>query len=153
MDVRYVNPVLESILNVLGTMANIQPTVGKPSIKSDKIAQGVVTGIIDLKGKQASGSVAISFSKPVALELAKNMLRMELEDVDDMVQDLVGEMANMVAGGAKAKLDDEGYDFELSLPSVIAGVGHSVDHGIDGPTIVLPFTTDKGGFSVEICFR
>jgi chemotaxis protein CheX len=144
--------VLDSIVNVLATMANMEPQAGKPAIKTDKKAKGVVTGIIDMVGKQATGSIAISFIEPVALEITRRMLRMEAAGINDMVEDLVGEIANMMAGGAKARLQEQGYDFDLSLPSVVSGEGHLVEHSVDGTTILLPFSTDVGEFYVEICF-
>lgn len=152
MDVKHINPALSSIVNILTTMASITPTIGKPSIKKDNISLGVVTGIIDLVGKDANGSLSISFSKPVALELANNMLRLETDVVDEMVEDLVGEMANMVAGGAKAIYDEQGTDFELTLPKVLTGENHSIKHSFIGTTILLPFTTNAGEFYVEACF-
>ena len=153
MDVKFINPVLDAIVNVLETMAQIKPQIGSPRIKTDKKSLGIVTGIIDMKGTQTTGSIAISFSKAVALEIATRMLRMEFKQVDDLVQDLVGEISNMVAGGAKAKLEECGYDFELTLPRVITGEEHLVDHKLDGPTILLPFKTESGDFFVEMCFK
>ena len=152
MDVNHINPALSSIINVLTTMASITPTIGKPSIKKDDVSLGVVTGIIDLVGKDANGSLAISFSKPVALELAQNMLRIETDVVDEMIEDLIGEMANMVAGGAKAIYDEQGIDFELTLPKVLTGENHPIKHSFIGTTILLPFTTNAGEFYVEACF-
>lgn len=153
MDARFINPVLLSILNVLNTMANIQPRQGKLSLKTDNNALGAVTGIIDMNGKQATGSIAISFSEPAALDIGKRMLHTEFEKVDDQIEDLVGEIANMMAGGAKANLENDGFDFELSLPNVKSGDGHLVEHSVNGPTIMLPFTTDSGDFFIEICFK
>lgn len=153
MDARYINPVLTALINVLTTMAQITPKVGKPATKQGNIAPGVITGIIDLDGKQAKGSVAISFSKGVALDLTNRMLRMELKEIDDQVKDLVGEMANMVAGGAKRIMEEDGFDFNLTLPAVISGDNHEIIHKVDGPTIVLPFKVDSGEFFVEICFQ
>ena len=152
MDVNHINPALSSIVNVLTTMASITPSIGKPSIKKDDISLGVVTGIIDLVGKDANGSLAISFSKAVALELAQNMLRIETDVIDEMIEDLIGEMANMVAGGAKAIYDEQGIDFELTLPKVLTGINHQVKHSFIGTTLLLPFTTDAGEFYVEACF-
>ena len=43
MDVRFINPVLETLMNVLGTMAKMEPKVGKPSLKQDQLAMGEVT--------------------------------------------------------------------------------------------------------------
>ena len=133
-------------------MAGITPVIGKPSIKKDEKALGIVTGLIDLVGKEVTGSLAISFSKPVALEIARNMLRLETDVVDDMVEDLVGEIANMMAGGAKAIYDQQGINFELTLPTVVAGENHLIKHSFKGTTIVLPFTTNVGNFYVEACF-
>ena len=152
MDVKHINPALDSIVNVLTTMAGITPKIGKPSIKSDQNAAGVITGQIDLVSKDTTGSLAISFSKSVALELANKMLRTDTSEVDEMVEDLVGEMANMMAGGAKAIYHEQGYDFELTLPKVIAGENHQVKHSVEGTTILLPFNTDSGEFFVEACF-
>lgn len=151
MDARYINPVLDSIINVLSTMAHMTPKPGKPVIKNDSQARGVVTGLIDFSGKQATVSTAISFPQPVILEITKRMLRIELEEVDEMVMDLVGEIANMMAGGAKASLEKEGYDFELTLPKVAAGEEHEIKHSINAPVVLLPFNTESGEFFVEIC--
>lgn len=152
MDVNNINPALSSVVNVLTTMANITPTIGKPSIKKDENSLGVVTGLIDLVGKETTGSLAISFTKPVALELAQNMLRLETDVVDDMVQDLVGEIANMVAGGAKAIYDEQGINFELTLPTILVGENHQIVHSFKGTTILLPFSTNAGEFYIEACF-
>lgn len=153
MDANHLNPALDSIVNVLTTMAGITPTIGKPSIKNNQTAPGVITGLIDLVSKDTTGSLAISFSKPVALELASKMLRIDTDVVDEMVEDLVGEMANMMAGGAKAIYHEQGYDFELTLPKVVAGENHQVKHSVEGTTILLPFNTESGEFYVEACFN
>lgn len=153
MEARYINPVLKALMDVLTTMAQITPKVGKPENKEDDQAPGVVTGIIDLEGKQTRGSVAVSFSKEVALDLTSRMLRMDLVEVDEQVEDLVGEMANMVAGGAKRIMEEDGFDFNLTLPRVVAGNGHKIEHKVTGPKIILPFTAESGDFYVEICFQ
>jgi len=151
MDVRFVNPVLDSIVNVLSTMASMTPEPGQLSLKQGSQALGVVTGIIDFKGSQAHVSTAISFSKPVVLEITERMLRTRPDDVNDIVEDLVGEISNMMAGGAKGKLEQEGYDFDLTLPSVITGENHEVQHRATGTIILLPFKTEVGEFFVEVC--
>jgi len=153
MDAKFINPVISSVVNVLSTMAQLEVRPGKPSIKSDDIALGVVTGVISMEGEQAKGSLAISFTKPVILEIVKRMLRMETTEVDEMALDLTGEMANMVMGGAKGILNEAGYDFGLSLPEVLSGEKHIVKHPFDGPKIVLPLQTDVGDMFIEICFQ
>jgi chemotaxis protein CheX len=152
MNVQYINPVLQSILNVLKTMAQMEPQVGKPSKKENNTSLGVVTGIMEMTTGGKKGSLAISFSEPVALDIAKRMLREEFTEVNEMVADLTGEITNMVTGGAKAIFQEKGINFDMSLPRVLTGENHIIDHVSGGTTIVLPFTADSGQFYVEICF-
>ncbi len=153
MEARFVNPVRNSMVNVLSTVARLEPRPGTPSLKTDDRANGVVTGIIFMEGDRARGSLAITFTEPVILELVKRMLRREIDEVDDMAKDLTGEIANMVLGGAKAALEEDGYRFGMKLPKVLAGDDYIIDHPVRGPKILLPFTTDCGELYVEICFQ
>jgi len=41
----FVNPFLESVVNILSTMAGIKVTPGQPALKSDDVAKGDVTAI------------------------------------------------------------------------------------------------------------
>ncbi|MCW8848212.1 MAG: chemotaxis protein CheX [Sedimenticola sp.] len=153
MKAEFVNPFLNSILDVLSTMAQIQATPGKPYVKSERASMGDVSGLIGLAGNQMKGSLAISFTEPVIFQVAKNMLGEEVNTVDDIVTDLVGEITNIVTGGAKRTLSEMGYDFDLAIPGVIAGKNHIITHMTKGQTIVLPFHTEQGDFFVEICFE
>lgn len=153
MPADFINPFLHAMMNVLRTMANMQPQVGKAVIKDDNIARGVVTGFIDLMGEQTAGSMAITFPEAVALDLVERMLGERPEKIDDTVRDLVGEVTNMVTGGAKKLLSEKGYEFYLSQPLTFVGEGHQILHSVYGPKIILPFHVESGDFVVEVCFR
>lgn len=153
MNVEFVNPVLISIVNVLSTMAKVDAKPGRPAVKQGEVSRGDVTGIIGMTGDKIRGSIAISFPEAVILDIAKRMLNEESAGIDATVTDLVGEITNMVSGGAKKLLGDKGYDFDMALPTVVSGKNHVVDHKSRGVKIVLPFAVDKGVFFVEICFE
>lgn len=153
MNVNYINPVLESLISVLGTMAQMQTRPGKPTVKSDQWAKGDISGIMSMVGPDARVSMAITFTSPVILELAKRMLHETYPSVNGMVMDLAGEIANMVMGGAKGLLEEKGHRFELSLPTIIAGPDHYVMHKTKGKTVIMPFDTDYGQFFIELCFE
>ena len=153
MDVRLINPVLETMVNVLSTMANVRPHVGKPSLKQDEIARGEVSGIMSMVSPQVRASLAISFTKPVILDIVRRMLGEDIHEIDDTARDLTGEMANMVVGGAKNLFAVQGYDFNMSTPQILSGKDHTIHHQFPGTTILLPFTAESGQFFVEICFE
>jgi len=151
MDAKFINPVLMAVVNILQTMAKITPQPGKPTIKSDNITRGSISGFIDLASQDVHVSVVVTFSTAAILDIGSRMMHMELKEVDDVVRDLVGEMSNMVAGGAKANLEAAGYDFDLTLPTVKSGDDHEVTHSVEGVTIIMPFSIDAGEFFVEVC--
>jgi chemotaxis protein CheX len=153
MKVDYINPVLESIVDVLTMMANVQPRAGKPVIKASSKASGDVTGIMSMVGSNTRGSIAITFSKPAILEICFNMLGDTKKEIDDDVLNLVGELTNMVTGKAKALLEEKGYDIGMSLPTVVSGKEHTIDHQSSAQKVLLPFNIASGKFFVELCFE
>jgi len=153
MNVEFVSPFLSSIMNVLSTMATLEAKAGKPFYKKNKIAQGAVTGIIGMAGKQTKGTLAISFTEPVILEITKRMLGEEETEINATVTDMAGEITNMVTGGAKNLLSEKGYRFDMAIPTVISGNDHVVNHKSGKPVIVVPFKTEAGDFFIEICFE
>jgi len=152
MNVEFINPFLKAIVNVLSTMAQIDTQPGKPCLKRHKLGEGDVTGMIGLVGPQAKGSLAISFSESCILAVASNMFGEDLQQLDGTIADLVGEITNMVTGGAKRELAEKGYKFEMAIPTTIMGKGHTISHKTHGPVMIIPFETDSGDFFIEVCF-
>lgn len=154
MDAEFINPFLSSVLNVLSTMATIDAKPGTPAVKKDQTAQGDITGIIGMAGKQARGTLAISFPDKVLYEITKRMIGEESGvNIDDYTADTAGEITNMVTGGAKRILSEKGYEFAMALPTVVSGKGHVVRHKPKVPVIIIPFETYAGSFFIEICFE
>ncbi len=149
----FINPFLDAIINILETMAQTTAKPQKPFIKKDAVALGIVTGMIGMAGEQTKGSMAISFSEGAILHVASNMLGETFAEVDDTVVDMVGEITNMVTGGAKRGLSEKGYKFDLAIPTMISGKDHQIHHKTKGPILIVPFDTEAGNFVVEVCFE
>ncbi|WP_335921734.1 chemotaxis protein CheX [Shewanella chilikensis] len=153
MNVTFINPFLQSLLNVVSTMANMQLTPGKPRLKTDNLAKGDVSGLIGMVGPQTKGSLSITFEQGLILEIMQNMLGENPGNINEEVTDLVGEITNMVTGGAKNLLSDKGYEFEMATPVVVSGIGHKISHQAQGKKIIMPFVSPKGSAYIEICFE
>lgn len=153
INAEFINAFLTAALNILSTMARMKAEPGKPAIKADQVAKGDVTGLIGMAGEQTRGTLAVTFTKPVILAITERMLGEKLETIDDTVTDMVGELTNMVTGGAKKILSEKGYRFDMAIPSVISGKDHIVLHISKNPIIVVPFSTEAGDFFVELCFE
>ena len=97
--------------------------------------------------------MAISFSKNAILEIMSGMLGEPFTEINHEVTDCVGEITNMVAGGAKKIMMEKGLDFGMATPVVVCGKNHEIIHQITETKIVIPFDTETGSFVVEICFQ
>lgn len=152
MNVEFVNPFLEALLNVLRTMAGMDARPGRPDIKKTNISSGDVTGLIGMTSELARGTLAISFTETVILDITQRMLGEAVDRIDATVTDMVGEITNMVTGGAKKILSEKGYHFDMAIPSVVAGKEHVIRHKSTAPVITVPFRTERGDFFIEVCF-
>ncbi len=152
MDVLLINPFINATLNVLETMAFITVTPGKPYVKKDNLAVGDVTGILGLTGI-ANGTIAVTFEKKCILTIVSNMFGEAMETLNDEISDAVGELTNMISGQARRELEQMGKVFKAAIPSVVTGKNHSIRHYSEGPKIAIPFNTDGGNFTIEVCFE
>ncbi len=81
-----------------------------------------VAGMIGLAGPEFHGLLQISCTETGARKLAAALLGGE-EMLDDpsMITDSLGELANMLGGAVKQRVDTSGVKVEISLPSVLEG--------------------------------
>ena len=100
MKAEFINPFLTSLMNVLSTMSSIQLTPKKPILKKVAEAKGDVSGLIGLTAPNLKGSLSVTFEKKLALMTMKKMVGESHQTIDADVIDMVGEITNMVAGGA-----------------------------------------------------
>ncbi|MBC8412474.1 MAG: chemotaxis protein CheX [Nitrospira sp.] len=155
MKAEFINPFLEALLEVLSTMAMTNAVAGKPSLKDKGMpeAKGDVSGIIGMASEQTKGSLAITFTEAAILDIASKMLCEKIEVLDSEVADMVGEITNMVCGGAKMRLSEKGYKFDLAIPTMVMGKNHVITHKSKGPVVIIPFKIEAGEFFVEISFE
>lgn len=154
VDVSYINPFIQSTVNVFKTMVFMDIVRGIPFIKQVGLPRADISGTIGLAG-QTNGVVAVTFSEEVACLVTSGMLGEDCKALNDTVKDTIGELANMIAGGAKAIMAEKGLNFKIALPSVIVGLNHNISFPPGVPCMVLPFTIQKlnKSFNVEVCLK
>lgn len=131
-------------------MAGLTATPGKPYVKKDQLAQGDISAIIGVTGPK-NGTISVSFSFESATQLVVGMLGDDVIDIEQDMQDAVGEVANMISGQARAAIAENGLVLQGSTPSVVVGKGHLIHHITKSVVMAIPFTTQDCGFTVEFC--
>ncbi|MEQ8789012.1 MAG: chemotaxis protein CheX [Pirellulaceae bacterium] len=147
MRAEYINPFIKALVNTFDTMLGCEVTRGQLVLKENNVALHEISGTIGLSGK-AVGTVVVSLSREVALQGASAMLMMEATEIDEDVIDAVGEITNMVAGSAKAELEE--YQLSISLPNVITGKNHEIRFPSQVKPICVPFSTPWGELTLEV---
>ncbi len=152
MKAEFINPFLDSTVSVLTTMASVKPVAGAPYIKKDSCVVGDVSAIVGITG-EAEGSLCLSFTEGCILHIVSQMFREQKTEIDEEVKDAVGELTNMISGASRRSLEEIGHHFQGAIPSVVSGHKHEVRHVTKGPILSIPFSTDAGDFTVEVCFK
>ena len=106
-----------------------------------------VSGIIDLTGK-AKGTAVVSLETQTALSCTERLLGEHPHEINADVVDTVGELANIVVGGAKAQLQQLAMD--LGLPSVITGKDHTIGFPSGRKPVCVPFQCEWGSLSLQV---
>ena len=152
MDVKFINPFLQGTMEVLTKMAFVEPLPGKAYLSEDSIAGGDVSSIIGITG-DAVGTLAISFSEACICDICSRMLGESYTEVCQDIFDAVGEITNMISGVARTYMEKDGMAVYAAIPSVVYGKNHTINHILKSPSIIIPFSTDRGAFMVDVCIK
>lgn len=152
IEADFINPFLKGVVHVIKTMANVDCKPGKPFLKSANTPKGDVSGIIGMAAENLKGNMALVFPKSCILKIVSSMLYEEFTEITDDVVDALGELTNQICGQAKKGLGEKGYRFEMAIPTMIKGTGHTVDHMTKSPIVAIPFTMPEGTFHCEATF-
>ncbi|HIF50381.1 MAG TPA: chemotaxis protein CheX [Thiotrichaceae bacterium] len=152
MNLELINPFITSASNVITTMATMEIKQGE-ALQCTDLPPADITGILTMVSDRVEGVLAVSFTKPVIFELTKRLLGIEPTDIDEIVEDMVGDITNMVYGSAKTILDEEGYNFDMVIPDVIQEADIAIDFPRDSMIAAVTFETEAGEFHVLISFE
>ncbi|CAK7039818.1 MAG: hypothetical protein DELT_00732 [Desulfovibrio sp.] len=149
-DVEIAKYFVKATTTILATMAGLTATPGVPYVKKDQTATGDISAIIGVTGPK-NGTISVSFSTNSAMGLVTGMLGDDIMDIEQDMQDAVGEVANMISGQARAAIAENGLILQGSTPSVVVGKEHKIHHMTKSTVMAIPFTTHCGDFTVEFC--
>lgn len=150
MDATVIRRFIESTQNVFGTMLRSTVTFGTPAPTSKLAAGGDVSGIIGFSGDVA-GAAVIRLPMQTAEGVVKAFTGEDLSSESEDFADAIGELANMICGGAKSNLD--GGSVSISCPQVVLGKDHRVQKPSDAVSITIPCNSPQGKFAIEISIR
>jgi len=121
MDVKLINPFLNSLQNVLPQLGFSKISKTGISLKEHKVrASGIVLmlGIVgDIKG-----NVIYSMNMDSAKFIASSMMMgMPVDELDDMAKSALSELSNMLTANASMEFSSMGTSIDISTPTMLYG--------------------------------
>ncbi|MBC7961452.1 MAG: chemotaxis protein CheX [Steroidobacteraceae bacterium] len=111
-----------------------------------------ITGMVGFAGTY-SGVISIHCPVELALKITSNMLGIDCDEINDDLNDAVGEIANMLGGSVKQVLSKGGLDIKLSIPTVISGEDYTVNSLSDMDCVVIPFVIENHKLLVGLTLK
>ncbi|HTP85853.1 MAG TPA: chemotaxis protein CheX [Bryobacteraceae bacterium] len=145
-----VEAITASTCEVFSMMLGIDVNAGEPFVDD---SAGTESGILALLGLAGAwvGTGSISCSAEMACRIASQMLMSEYPAVNDEVLDAIAEVANMVIGNIKTKLEEKLGSMALSTPTVIYGRNFETRRVGSREWVSVPFPCEGGVVNVQIC--
>ncbi|MEN6452278.1 MAG: chemotaxis protein CheX [Thermoguttaceae bacterium] len=148
MNPEYIDHFITAAVSTFDAMLGCALTPQKMFTKVGLQPQYEVSGVIGLSSKKARGTVVLSLSQEAALSATGAMLGERPAQINADVTDAVGELTNIIAGAAKAKLEHLALD--LSLPMTVIGKNHMLGFPQDAISVCIPYGCAWGDLAVEV---
>ena len=79
------------------------------------------------------------------------MIGVEVTSLDEMAWSALSELGNMITGNAATLLSQNGYDLDITPPSVIRGTDVEVSTRV--PALVVPLSTPFGRVEINVALE
>ena len=146
------NFVQGAVREVFSTMANLE--VNKDSQLAEKAPPAQYTGVmgsVSFTGKMV-GTLYLNMPDRLAAEIASKLMGNSPDDIGaEDVNDVVGELTNMVTGNLKSKMCDQGYACTLSIPTVLRGTDIKINSMEQHMVLSGEFLIDSNEHKVNVC--
>ena len=139
---------VDTVKNYFAQFPQKELIVDTPYLSDDKKPHVYdYTGVIGISGIM-KGVVYVSASRALLLELLQDM--QESNNTEAMLVDLIGEIANTVAGNARREF---GADFHISTPFMFKGLPEAVILPNEGRAFIIPIIWQQASGEIVVCLE
>jgi chemotaxis protein CheX len=138
------------VQEIFATMVGIEDLLHLPLLTDPRTHfSDCMTAMVGFAGL-FTGLLSLHLPCSLALTFTSSMLGMEVTELNEDVNDAIGEIANMIAGSFKHHLSRDGHEVRLSTPSVIHGKEYAITSGAQDDTLCLLFDAGGDWFMISI---
>ena len=146
LKVEYIQPFIDSLKLLFESHLGHSLEIGKPHLNPTGQPAHEMSGVIVFHGT-ATGRAILNLPMDVAEKLAVDFSQMDPLP-DGLLDDCVGELANVVVGRAKASL--QGHDITISPPTIVKGTNYSITPQRGAACLSIPCECKHGNVQFDI---
>ncbi len=140
----------KDVQDVFTTMVGVEDLLHLPLQVDPKTHfNDCITAMVGFAGL-FNGLVSLHVPQKLALSFTSSMIGMEVDELNEDVNDALGEIANMIAGSFKHHLSKDGHEVRLSTPSVVTGKEYVISSGSQTNTLTLLFDSSDEWFMISV---
>lgn len=150
IDVKHINPFLQSSISVIDTVTQLKLSVGKIE-KTDFVFKDSTYAIqVGVVGEM-KGQVILAMTEQKAKEIASLMMfGMPVEKLDDMSSSALNELSNMIMGNTATIFSTLGIIIDITPPLGVYGTNLKLTSDIEGLKIPL-LLGDNEYLGIYVC--
>lgn len=137
IDVRHINPFLQSSITIVESVTTVKMTVGKPE-KTDfafkDMTYAIQVGVVG----EMKGQVIIAIKEDNAKDIASRMMfGMPVAELDEMACSALNELSNMIMGNTATIFSTLGILIDITPPLAVHGADLQLKSDIEGLKVPL----------------
>jgi len=150
MKIEHINPFVDATVHTFKSMCGVEPIRdGKLELKEGGFMSAYeLLGVIGLSGS-VKGAALMTMDIVTGQKAVGAFLMDEIKEPNADLMDGFGEILNIIAGAAAAKL--EGMKVNLAIPTVMIGQNQQIHAKHGAPWVVIPMRFPEWGkFNIEV---
>jgi chemotaxis protein CheX len=152
VDVKLVNPFIESFHAVMPQLGFVNIGLGKLSSKANEVTGTGVIVVLGLVG-ELRGNVVYRMQMESAKKIASTMMMgMPVDEFDEIAGSALAELTNMLTANAATCFSNIGIRIDISTPTMLSGENMSVKMSSD-QILCVELVADEIPVEINISFE
>ncbi len=151
MNIDFINPFVEASYEIFKEILQVEIKREDIYLKSRVSDLKGISALIHILGYN-EGRLLLDMSPNTAIQIASKMTGENYDTVDDMVINVITEIANMITANAITKLHNRGYDLDLTPPTIIKGSDVEITDK-DLEALVVPLRMPYGLVEINVATK
>ena len=140
LDVKHINPFLQSSLSILESAAQMKLTIGKPCVTALKFPEHIFALQVGLTGDLKGQVLLVMQADKAKFIASKMMYGMPIEELDEMACSALSELSNMIMGNTATLFSTQNIHIDITPPLALMGAQITIQS--DATALKVPLFFD-----------